>query len=171
MKKLNLIILMLLISIVSVSATCEPESFTERILSDCKLDDGICNDGENLLFDEDCPLNFSEMYTGKIFKHMWLLRALICVSIIMLIKNNESTPVWVLSVVVLMVFNGAFMTNDVIQDPEIVSNEPTTCTLSKLGHCILPSYPLAGWGIIIFVSLFLLKFVWKYISQNRNVYK
>lgn len=75
-------------------------SFTERLISTCRLRDGKCNDGEWLLLDFECKLNEDIIY------QMWFIRTLLLISFILLIKDNKYFPISALFIIILFYLNG-----------------------------------------------------------------
>ena len=86
----------------------EGQPFTARLFSKCKIpDNGICEDGENFLFDKDCSIN-SKQQLRDIFTKMWFLRASLLLLIIVMIKKNKNLPLFIISYISLLAWNGAF---------------------------------------------------------------
>jgi len=127
----------------------ENATFINRLFSKCKIADNlVCEDGENFLIDSDCSF-YEEAKTGKIFKQMWFLRMVMLFSIFLLARDSKRYPLIVISLVVLFVYNGAFINPTSPYDP-------LQCTdvnfIINAGYCVMPDRPIVGW-IIVFAII------------------
>ncbi|MBU0907634.1 MAG: LamG domain-containing protein, partial [Nanoarchaeota archaeon] len=150
-------------------------SIIQRVTSDCKINNGECDDGENPLFDKDCTVTLEDVSSGVIFYSMWFLRLILIIAFIVFFKKKEFFPFMVIIIVALLIMNGAIGTSITKLDKPIL--EETTATpecngvnfLRNIGACIWPSKPMIGWTIVVGgVLLFLFK---DSIFKKRKVYK
>ncbi len=159
--------------------TCgEDESFIKRLFSKCKIpDNGICEDGENFLMDGDCMVSLKDLTTGRLFKYMWFLRFVFLLSIFMLFRDSSKYPIIVAILVLLFVYNGAFIKPGIDYDM-------MACTdinfLINFGYCIMPDQPIVGWLIGFALIALVLRYFSskdkegprkKKIADYRKVYK
>jgi len=134
-----------------VEAYCdEKQTFTERLFSKCKIpDNGICEDGETLLVDEDCIITKANISSGKIFESMWLLRFMILLSIFLLAINHKGVLLSTIIVGLLFLYNGAIVQAIPVPEPDII------CNVTNLGQCFFGKYPILGWALVGLSIVFL----------------
>jgi len=96
-------------------------SFINRVLfSTCRIpDNGICDDGEWFLVDEDCTIEQKDLKTGEIFLNIWLIRVVAFLAIYLYFKKNPNFQLVVLILIVLLILNGAFGTFQTPQAPDL----------------------------------------------------
>jgi len=170
MKQLILLLTILLLPV--VLAEC-PSNTTilNRVLSDCRINNSICDDGENLFINPDCTINQDDFSQGRIFTYMWLVRLLIIITIILAITKNPNWIIPVILIVILLFFNQSNSAPKPADINETISQQSLNCAgtnfVAHAGDCIWPSRPTVGWIIIVGLGLLLLNrwlnaFVYKY---------
>lgn len=142
------IILISLLLIPMVYAECNETDIYNRVRSDCKLDNGICDDGENFLLDADCKLD------KDILSAVWLVRLFLLVALFMLITKNKYFVLVLLIIAVLVVYNMPTIEPEPIQETKACQWDDY---LSNPGKCLWPSNPIVGWVIIGIIAVF----IWK----------
>jgi len=83
-------------------------SFINRVLfSTCRIpDNGICDDGEWFLVDEDCTIEQKDLKTGEIFLNVWLFRVIAFLAIYLYFKKNPHFKWVIMILIVLLILNG-----------------------------------------------------------------
>jgi len=157
MAKKALFFLILLIVPVVLADSCYDElTFTKRLFSDCKLDNGECDDGEHLLVDKDCNIDFRTL-----FNQMWFLRIFLLVTVVYLLLDKSQGTVMAYIMFALFVYNGALP-----MKVKEVPNVTYDCTLSNVGACLYPSKPYIGWVVVGVVIFLIAKY---FLSRKRKV--
>jgi len=121
--------------------------FMNRLFSQCKIPENeICDNGENFLVDDDCEVTLGDVRSGSVFRQMWLLRFLLILAVYFLVRDNESFPLIVSSLLLLFIYNGAFI-------PSGYEIEPGMCMdvnfFRNIGYCAMPHNLVAGWLLSI----------------------
>jgi len=96
MKKSKIIIwILVFIFLVSSIYAMQPSDFLEKLKSTEKINDGICNDGENFLFDDDCNFTTSMLLCQNdcVFNYIWFARLIIIIAFVMIILKPEKWKV------------------------------------------------------------------------------
>jgi len=105
MKKLIILGLCILLMIPSVFAD---ENILNRLFKGDKLDNEVCDDGENVFLNDDCKLDFEEFKTGEFFMHMWFIRLLMIVALIMFIRKDTYLLLVIIFILILIIAQGTF---------------------------------------------------------------
>jgi len=138
---------------------CEDDGFIERAFSSCQVpDDGVCDDGENLLLDKDCTIDLREISTGRTFQTMWFMRLLLIISVLLFVKGSKAFPYVVAGTVGLIFYNGAFT-----QGLSLGRDCMDVNFLLNAGYCVMPGQPLLGWGLLFALG------VWAYTRFRPKV--
>lgn len=130
-------------------------SIISRLLSNCTYaENGICEDGENILFDNDCMITAEKIFSGKLLAEMWLLRLMLIAAVFLFVRRSQAfVPVSIFSVA-LIALQGAFAS------PIAEEGKKMACVgITTLGSCIVPSNPLMGWIITASVVIFIFQYV------------
>lgn len=134
----------------------EEQSFFKRLVTIEDNPNGICEESENLYFNQDCTLNIDSIFRFEFLNYMWFLRLIIILAFMFYFFKPEWFPVMVVLVLILMVLNGAFGYEQV----EIAKVDKLSCEkmdfFVNLGGCIWPSSPMIGWGIVITLGLLII---------------
>jgi hypothetical protein len=132
------------------------DNLVNRIFSSDKVENGICDDGENILLDDDCKFDWDETKEGQIFKHMWVIRLALIIAAILLITENVNFPIAVIIIICILVFNGAFgqlgtktIEKEVIEEEHTTAPSPLMGWLEGIGSFVLPDKPYLGLGILL----------------------
>jgi len=123
-------------------ACSDNATFLKRLFSTCRIpDDGVCNDGEYFLIDSDCMISFRSLKGLEFLRQMWFIRVMLALAIFMLFRDSKKYPLIVAGILVLLVYNGAFV--------PVGTDLGASCTdvgfLLNLGYCTVPSHPVFGW--------------------------
>lgn len=147
-------LLLLLLPLVSAEEGVVEESVFDRIVSkDKDPDNGICDDGENFILDDDCTFSFQLLAKGEIFEYMWFLRLMLLLTILLI--YFQKTDYYAFSLVVtsaLLVYHGLF---GISQPP----NPSNTYSITSLGNTIFPNSPVLGWIMVGLLFIFVYRFV------------
>ena len=154
-----------------------PECITEppfinRLLKGCSIENNsVCEDGENLLIDDDCKPYMDDLKSGKIFTYMWFIRLMLLLSLVMFLRKYPNFPVIVLFIIILLAANGAFgnlsssLTDS--EDNRTMINETEAENIEKpnllkedfkdFGGLIMPNHPyLGGIALIVLFYIFII---------------
>jgi len=102
-----MLLFLLVIPAPAIFAYEDETPFLQRMLNGEKNpDNGICDDGENYLLDDDC----NHFMLNEIFYSMWFIRLLILASLLLFIAKHPYFPVVSLLIMALLVMNNAFGT-------------------------------------------------------------
>jgi len=84
-------------------------SIIDRLFSNIKdPNNGICDDGENFLFDKDCNISNDDILSGRVLKQMWLLRLVMLSTIFLLLKKSRKVPFLMIMFIILLIYNRVF---------------------------------------------------------------
>jgi hypothetical protein len=122
---------------INLPSECIATSFSDKLFSKCKIEDnGICEDGENFLIDDDCRPSLSDITDGSIFKAMWFIRAILLLGIFLLFKKDKNFPLVVILLISLLVLNGAFgyLNNESTHDEDIDASPSADVSSSEVGN-------------------------------------
>lgn len=86
---------------------CNTTNILQRVFFGCRLEDGVCNDGENLLIDKDCQFNMNDLTSLTILNTMWFIRLMLLLAAIMFFRKSTLFPLIVIIIMALLVMNGA----------------------------------------------------------------
>ena len=148
------------VSDITLTTECEEMGFN-MLFSTCKIDNGICDYGEYPFKDKDCVLNKERVFSGRIFKEMWMIRLLLVASLVLLIlKKKEYALISALVSATLVI------TNKSITESMGLSCKGSDYIIN-FGTCIAPDYPIMGWtlGMVIIVLIY---FIFKKLKSPEK---
>lgn len=160
--------LMFLLVIGTVYAECIPkEKFIDRLKDKCKVEDGICDDAESLLFDKDCMIDVDALSCRGdrcVFEEIWFAKLVIIALVFMLIRHKKDYSIFIIIGVLYLI--ATFIPLDILGEPNIIEPKVNTSVqisdeamndniLYKFGSKVMPSNPIIG-IVIIVVALFLI---------------
>lgn len=125
---------------------------------------GICDDGENLFVNNDCQLTIQEITYGKILYHMWFIRLIFLIGIIMYFRKSQNFPIIILAIITLLIINGAFGFDNQIEtklnstDAEWKSNNLFVNDLYSFGGIVSDKNPI--YGAILLIALIWFVFIY-----------
>ncbi|MBU0959879.1 MAG: LamG domain-containing protein, partial [Nanoarchaeota archaeon] len=129
-------------------------------------DNGICDDGENYLIDDDCEFIAESFMSGTIFFTMWFIRFALFATVFLFLMGSNVFPAGVMLVAGLFTINNAF---GIMKAPAIAAECGTfTGFFKDFGTCIWPTYPLVGWAIGLVILCVVMYLLWKYPSSART---
>lgn len=83
-------------------------NFMDKLLSKCKLENGVCDPGENPIVDSDCNPTPEDIKSGKIIYYMWFVRIILLICIFLLLFDSPYASFFSIILIALFVVNGAF---------------------------------------------------------------
>jgi len=134
----------------------------DRLKDDCISENGICEDGENPFKNKDCSLR-QEVLSCKgdrcIFKEIWLLKILLISLIFMALFYKKDYQIFIIIMGIFIIINflnpsiltqGATNTQSLVQP--ITNTQINNPIIIKYGGRLLPSNPLLGFAIFLYIS-------------------
>ena len=159
MNKYPLIIIFLLL----IPASMAEPNILDRLTFKEANNNGVCEDGENLLINKDCNLTLEDVTAGNIFGYMWFFRLVVLAAIILYIKKSRLLPLSIILLFGLFVYHGGIRASIPLSKPGV------ECSAFNLGHCFFPENPFFGWVMVILTVVFITKFVIG--KKNSKIYK
>ena len=164
MKKIIILGLCIFLWLMCLSISVKADdNIINRIFKGEKIDNEICDDGENVFLNKDCKLDFEEFKTGEIFMHMWFIRLLMIVALIMFIRKDTYLPLVVIFILILLIAQGSFgdlgaskvnQTEEIIDDlVESKTPNPLVKDFKDFGGLVLPNSPYLG-GILLLIGIY-----------------
>jgi len=154
------------------------KKFVDRVLSKKSNINGVCEDGENWLLDEDCKLSLDIFMckTDCVWNYMWWYRLLILGFLFYYIRNkNKNIKLTIPLIIIVVLFLVSNMPVDTTPKPQITYlNESNSTGFTEdwfysLGDKVSPSHPIIGWVVIVFILMLLLK-GWDWIDMMLDRY-
>jgi len=156
------------LSVIAIDV-CKPEiNLWDRLRDDCSIEgNGICEDGEDPLKDEDCKLNADALGckgSRCIFMEIWAAKLIIFILVYLLLIKKRGNFLVILLLVAILFFNFAntpeadnikSAIEETVPIAQPITNEPKYTeeqignnTILKIGNTIMPSNPEFGFLIL-----------------------
>ncbi len=110
--------------------------------------------------DKECTPQLRDIVYGTILTAMWFLRLMLALAVVLLIKDSRLFPLLAALILMLFIFNGAFITGDYNPDKCVDVN-----FFLNAGYCFMPAKPLAGWLLAFSIA----SLIFTYFTSKKEL--